>query len=157
MGESMKSTYDEVTNRFISTPTFTTAPAGGWAYNTVTRAWTQPAGLLGGYPAYQSGFARRGREWCSFAAPRVGDATFWPPTLRSWNLDTGAVVSTTLTGMVHNQCVGSRYYGETTSMCYVEATGKFAALFPYDKDSAFSVDADYSAGHRHDRHDNCDD
>lgn len=131
MGENMKSTYDEVTSRFISTPTFTAAPGAGWAYNTESRAWTQPQGLLGGWRAYQSGFARRGREWCSFAPPRAGDTSYWPPTLRAWNLDTGTALSTTLTGMVHSQCVGSQFFGETTTMCYIDATGKFAALFPY--------------------------
>lgn len=100
-----------------------------------TDTWSYaPTGLLGSDGAYASTFARRGREWCSFAPPRSNN--YWPPVLRKHNLDTNAVTSLTLTGITQSKCIGT--FHESCTMAYVESVDKFWALVPYDLNDLYT-------------------
>lgn len=136
-GEAVKGTWDEVNSRYICTPSFVGAPGAGWAWNESTQTWSNPSGLLGGWEAYGAVFARRGREWCSFTKP-TRQGTYWPPTLKSWNLDTGIRTPITLAGMVQSKCPDDVNGGEATIMAYVESQNKFFLATPYDLNDTYA-------------------
>lgn len=136
-GEAVKGTWDEVNHRYICTPSFTGAPSSGWAWNEDSQTWSNPTNLLGGWEAYAAVFARRGREWCSFARPTL-QGTYWPPQIRVWNLDTGTRTNVALSGLVQSKCPDDTNAGEATIMEYVEANGKFFVATPYDLNDAYA-------------------
>lgn len=137
-GEGVKGTWDEVNNRYLVTPTQISSVAGaGWAWNETAQTWTQPANLLGGWEASAAVFARRGREWCSFARPtRQGD--YYPPTMKVWNLDTEVRTTVSLTGLVQSKCVDSSRYDEATLIEYVSAVDKFFVAMSYDLNDTYA-------------------
>lgn len=136
-GEAVKGTWDEVNSRYIVTPTqISSVPLSGWAWNTVPQTWSIPTNLLSGWEAYAAAFARRGREWCSFARPtRNGD--FWPASIKVWNLDTEAITTVGLTGLTQSRCIDNSKFDESTVMAYCPDVGQFLALMPYDRLDAY--------------------
>lgn len=139
-GSAIKATFDEVKNTYIVTPSSPLGvPTSAVRYNVNTGVWDfAPTGVIGGYEAYYAAFARRGRDWCSFVRPDTA-GNFWPPSLKSLNLDTMTVTTVTLTGIVQANCITG--FEEATIMEYVPDVDKFLVLMPYDKDNVLAAGA----------------
>lgn len=133
-GEAVKGTWDEVRRRYLCTPTqISGVPAGGWAYHADTGTFSTPKNLLAGWEAYTAVFARRDREWCSFARP-TREGRHFPPQLKLWHLDDESLLSLPLTGLEQKKCIAAARYDESSVLEYVPDTGLFFLLMPYDHD-----------------------